>query len=225
MPPRGVSELIVGADGLGFSATDGGLSPPPPISVEPSGIPTGPTEEPAPIDDANGGDAVVDAAQIPGALAVMPPPSKGEEPDNPIELPAAGSAPVVGLPAAGEVPIPADAPVDELAVKADAGAGETPAHIAPIKGEAPAVVGLTPGLASSVAPMGIPVCPTGAFGMPNGEVMPSAGSGDTFMRVCAYAEPQPERTTAVAIAKRVSMGFDLIFASPLAGKPPVTTSA
>ena len=83
MPPRGVSKLIAGADGLGFSATDGGLRPPPPISVEPSGIPTGPTDEPAPIDEAKGGDAVADAAQVPGAIALMPPPSKGEEPDNP----------------------------------------------------------------------------------------------------------------------------------------------
>jgi hypothetical protein len=63
---------------------------------------------------------------------------------------------------------------------ADAGAGEATAHVAPIKGEAPNVVGLTPGLASSVAPMGIPVCPTGALGIPSGEVMPSGGSGETF---------------------------------------------
>src|SRR5258708_27380779 len=159
MPPRGVSELIVGADGLGFSATDGGLSPPPPISVEPSGIPTGPTEEPAPIDDANGGDAVVDAAQIPGALAVMPPPSKGEEPDNPIELPAAGSAPVVGLPAAGEVPLPADAPLDQLSLKADAGAVGTPAPNAPNQSEAPAGGGLPPPRARSVPPTGISLVP------------------------------------------------------------------
>jgi hypothetical protein len=184
MPLRGVSGLIVGADGLGFSATDGGLRPAPPISVEPSGIPTGPTDEPGPIEEANGGDAVADAAQIPGALAVMPPPSKDEEPDNPtIELAVAASAPVV--PAAGEVPISADAPVDELVMTADAGACEAPAHIAPIKGEAPAVVGLTPGVASSVAPMGIPVCPTGALGMPSGDVMPSAGRGETFMCACA----------------------------------------
>jgi len=178
MPPRGVSKLIAGADGLGFSATDGGLRPPPPISVEPSGIPTGPTDEPAPIDEANGGDAVADAAQVPGAIALMPPPSKSAVPDNPVmELPVAASAPVVGL--------PAPAPVIALAMASDAGAGEAPAHVAPINGEAPNVVGLTPGVASSVAPMGTPVCPTGAFGMPRGDVMPSAGSGDTFMRACA----------------------------------------
>ena len=75
MPPSGVSALIIGAEGLGLSATDGGLRPPPPNSVEPSGIPAGPTVEPGPIDEASGGDAVADAAQVPGALAVMPPPS------------------------------------------------------------------------------------------------------------------------------------------------------
>jgi hypothetical protein len=36
VPGRGDS-VMRGADGLGVSATDGGLSPPPPISVDPSG--------------------------------------------------------------------------------------------------------------------------------------------------------------------------------------------
>jgi hypothetical protein len=186
MPPRGVSKLTAGADGLGFSATDGGLRPAPPISVEPSGMPTGPTDEPGPIDEAKGGDAVADAPQAPGALAVMPPPSKSAPLDNVVlEMPVAASAPVVGLPAAVEAPIPADAPVIGLDVMADAGAGEATAHVAPIKGEAPNVVGLTPGDASSVAPMGIPVCPTGALGMPSGEVSSSGGSGETFGGACA----------------------------------------
>jgi len=155
IPLRGVSKLTAGANGLGLSATDGGLRPPPPISVEPSGMPTGPTDEPGPIDEASGTDAVADAAHGPGAVAVMPPPSKS-------------ALPVIGLD-----------------VMADAGAGEAPAHVAPIKGEAPNVVGLTPGVASSVAPMGIPLCPTGALGMPNGEVIPSGGRGDTFRGACA----------------------------------------
>jgi hypothetical protein len=78
-----------------------------------------------------------------------------------------------------------DAPVIEPVIAADAGADEAPPHVAPIMGAAPDVIGLTPGVASSVAPMGIPVCPTGAFGMPSGDVMPSAGRGETFMRACA----------------------------------------
>jgi hypothetical protein len=118
----------------------------PPISVEPSGMPTGPTDEPGPVDEASGTDAVADAAHGPGAVAVMPPPSKSALPDNVVlEFPVAAYAPVVGVPAAVEAPIPADAPVIGLDVMADAGAGEAPAHVAPIKGEAPNVVGLTPG--------------------------------------------------------------------------------
>jgi hypothetical protein len=76
MPLRGVSELVTGADGFGLRATDGGLRPPPPSSVEPSGIPAGPTVDPGPMDEAKGADAVADAAQVVGAVALMPPPSK-----------------------------------------------------------------------------------------------------------------------------------------------------
>jgi hypothetical protein len=194
MPPRGGSVLMTGAEGFGFRATDGGLRPPPPSSVEPSGIPTMPTDDPGPIEEASGGDAVADAVQVPGAVAPIPPPSKSVVLDSPgtelpipvdaVEPPIPTDAPVIG------VPIPVDAVVVELAMPA--GAGEAPAHVAPIKGAAPDVVGLTPGVASSIAPRGIPVCPTGALGMPSGEVMPSAGRGETFMRACAEAEPQPK---------------------------------
>jgi hypothetical protein len=203
---NGGSKLITGAEGVGLRATDGGLRPPPPSSVEPSGIPTMPTVDPGPIDEAIGGDAVADAEQVPGAVAPIPPPSKSAVLDSPgTELPMPADA--------AEPPIPADAPVIGLPIPVDAvvvlpmaaGADEAPAHVAPIMGAAPDVVGLTPGVASSVAPRGIPVCPTGALGMPSGDVMPSAGRGETFMRACAEAEPQPKRTTAVAIAKRVIM--------------------
>jgi hypothetical protein len=176
MSLRGVSGLGTAADGLGLRATDVGLRPPPPSSVEPSGIPAGPTDEPGPIDEAMG--AVADGAQVPGALAVIPPPSNGVVLDRPgIEPPAPTDAPVIGL------PIPLDAVVVKLPMAA--GADEAAAHVTPIKIDAPDVVGLTPGVASSIAPMGIPVCPTGAFGMPRGDVMPSAGRGETFMRACA----------------------------------------
>jgi hypothetical protein len=141
-------------------------------------MPTMPTDDPGPIEEASGGDAVADAPQVPGAIAVMPPPSKSAVLDSPgTELPIPADAPVIGL------PIPVDAAVAELPMAA--GGGEAPVHVAPIKGAAPDVVGLTPGVASSVAPRGIPVCPTGALGMPSGDVMPSAGRGETFMRACA----------------------------------------
>jgi len=174
---RGVS-VRAGADPFGLRATDGGLRPPPPSSVEPSGIPTIPMDDPGPIDEAMGGDAVADAAQAPGAPAAIPPPSKGAEPDVPVtETPMPADAPITGPPMLEGVP------VIELPMAANGGADET--HVAPGIGEAPDVVGLTPGVASSVAPRGIPVCPTGAFGMPSGDVMPSAGRGEVLMGDCA----------------------------------------
>ena len=186
MPLRGVRELITGAEEFGLRATDGGLRPPPSSSVEPKGIPTMPTDEPGPIDDATGGDAVADAVHAPDVLPAIPPPSNDVVPDNPsIEPPVPADAPAV------ELPMPADAPVIGLPIPVDAaivelaGADDAPAHVAPIMGDAPDVVWLTPGVASSVAPMGIPVCPTGALGMPSGDVMPNPGRGETFMRACA----------------------------------------
>jgi hypothetical protein len=169
--PTVVGALMKDVEGFGLRATEGGLRPPPPSSVEPSGIPTMPTDDPGPIDEAIGGDALADAAQVPGALVIMPPPSKDAlpmpaEPPG-VELPMAGGATVIGL-----------------AMAANAGADEAPTHVASIMGAAPDVIGLTPGVASSVAPRGIPVCPTGAFGMPRGDVKPSAGRGETLMRVC-----------------------------------------
>jgi hypothetical protein len=178
MPLRGGSELITGADGFGLKAMNGGLRPPPPSSVEPSGIPAGPTVDPGPIDEASGGDAVADAVQAPGALAAIPPPSKGAAPDVPgTELPMPADAPVTGLPMLGGVA------VIELPMAANGGANET--HVAPSVGETPDVVGLTPGVASSVPPRGTPVCPTGAFGMPSGDVRPSGGRGEVLRGACA----------------------------------------
>src|SRR5262249_422227 len=87
---RGGSELVTGADGFGLSATDGGLMPPLPSSVEPSGIPAGPTDEPGPIGEAAGADA----AQAAGALAAIPPPSKS----------AGGGKPGIGVSIAAEAP-------------------------------------------------------------------------------------------------------------------------
>jgi len=173
---KGVS-VRAGADAFGLRATDGGLKPPPPSSVEPSGIPAGPTDDPGPIDEASGGDAVADAVQPADVLPAIPPPSKGAAPDVPVtEPPVPADAPVTGLPMLG------DAPVVEPPMAAG-GVDET--HGAPSIGEAPNVVGLTPGVASSVAPRGTPVCPTGAFGMPSGDVRPSGGRGEVLRGACA----------------------------------------
>jgi hypothetical protein len=73
-------------------------------------------------------------------------------------------------------------------------------------GDVPLVIGLTPGEASSVAPMGIPVGATGAAGpMPSGDVMPS-GDGP-IPPTCAKAAPQPNSVAAIAANnKRVILG-------------------
>ena len=70
-------------------------------------------------------------------------------------------------------------------------------------GDVPLVIGLTPGEASSVAPMGIPVGATcGAGPMPSGDVMPS-GDGP-IPPTCAKAAPQPSSVAAIAAnTKRV----------------------
>jgi hypothetical protein len=139
-----------------------------------------PTDDPGPIDEARGADAVAEAAQAPDTVAAIPPPSKGAVPDVPGSgPPMPADAPVTGL------PMSADVPVSALRMAADGGTDETPLHVTPSNGDTPDVVGLTPGVASSVAPRGIPVCPTGAFGMPSGDVTPSAGRGEVLMGACA----------------------------------------
>jgi hypothetical protein len=204
MPLSGGSKLITGAERFGFRATDGGLRPPPPISVEPSGMPTGPTDEPGPIEEASGTDAVADAAHGPGAVAVMPPASKSALPDNVVlEFPVAAYAPIVGVPAAVEAPIPADAPVIGLDVMADVGAGEAPAHVAPIKGEAPNVVGLTPGVASSIAPMGIPVCRTAHWECQAARLSQAAGGG-THSGGLAHKQSRNPKGLPPSLSQRVS---------------------
>lgn len=203
---------VTGAVGLRVRATDGGLRPPAPSSVEPSGIPTRPTDDTAPIPVGEEAEAagpakelVLVVTQVPDAVPMVPPPSKTEfEPDVPaLDVPVPEDVPVIELSVTDVVPVvvPKDAcgiepPMPEHSVLA----------VSPI-GDVPDVVGLTPGDASSVAPRGMPVGATAAPGpMPSGDVMPSGGPGE----ICAKAEPHPKRTAAVAvIAKRVIV-IDLI---------------
>ena len=79
-----------GTDGLGVRTSGGGLRPPVPSSVEPSGMPTRPTADADPIPVGDEADAAGAAAaplavptQVPDAVP-MPPPSKTVlEPDMP----------------------------------------------------------------------------------------------------------------------------------------------
>ena len=62
-----------------------------------------------------------------------------------------------------------------------------------------AAAGLSPGDASSVAPMGIPAGGTGEPGaMPSGEVMPSGEGTGAPVPIWEKAAPQPKSTAAVA---------------------------
>jgi hypothetical protein len=200
-------DVETGADGLGITTAGGGLRPPAPSSVEPSGIPSRLTDDADPIPVGDEADAAGPAkellpiaAQVPDAVPAMPPPSKTEvEPDIPaVDVPV---LPVIELP-----PIPKDVcgiepPMPEHIV--------TLPVVGPI-GDAPDVIGLTPGDASCVAPKGMPAGAPGVPGpMPRGEVMPSGeGPGEMLIPpTCARAEPQPSRTAAVVtIIKRVIVG-------------------
>jgi hypothetical protein len=68
----------------------------------------------------------------------------------------------------------------------------------------PAGAGLSPGDASSVAPMGIPIGATGEPGaMPSGEVAPIPGGGLPIPPTCAKAAVQPKSAACItAINKR-----------------------
>ncbi len=172
---RGVN-VIRGADGLGVRRLGRGLRPPTPSSVEPIGIPTLPTDDPEPIPVGNEADAVGPAkelpalaAQAPDALPAIPPPSKVARLDAPV------------------IELPEDAPVDEAFRPKDACGNEPPMppHVEIVEGamgDVPDIIGLTPGAASSVAPMGILAGATGKPGpTPSGDVMPSEGPGEMLI--------------------------------------------
>lgn len=189
-----VPSVGTGADKLGVRATDGGLRPPAPSSVEPSGIPTRATDDAEPIpvgDEADAAGAVEEllpfAAQVPDAVPAMPPPSKTEvEPDVP----------------AVDIPVPDVAPPEHVVLLAVNASGDVPD-----------VNGLTPGDASPVAPRGMPVGATGEPGpMPSGDIMPSGDVPGEMPTppTCAKAEPQLRRIAAVvAITMRVIVGSTL----------------
>jgi hypothetical protein len=64
-------------------------------------------------------------------------------------------------------------------------------------GEVPDAVGLTPGVASSVAPIGIPVGATGEAGpTPRGEVMPRGEGPGAPPTAPTWAMADPEHKTA-----------------------------
>src|ERR1700742_718359 len=71
------------------------------------------------------------------------------------------------------------------------------------------MMALAPGVASSVAPKGIRVGPTGPAGpMPSGDVTPKGSPGE-MLGACACAAPQTNSAVTSTIVKRVLMASAL----------------
>ena len=174
-------------------AIGGGLRPPVPSSVEPSGIPTGPT---APGNDVDVVGCVIvtvvfaPPAHAPAAIPVVPPPSKTVlDPADPMPegapIPPVEATPVIPLGELEQVDMPL----------AEGATGEMP------------------GIVISVAPSGIPAGPTcEPAPMPSGEVVPIPGDEPpmTFVpATCATAELQPKTAANIAVVTNL-----VIFDSP-----------
>jgi hypothetical protein len=145
-------------------------------------------------------DAVVALAHVPDAVPAIPVPSNSgvgaEVPDiAPVAEDSPGSepaGPLVGF------PMPEAAVcIAPMVLEHTEGVVIV---IAP-EAEEPDVIGLTPGVASSVAPSGRPVAPTGAAApIPSGEVTPSGGV-TAPMPTCANAAPTLHNDQTVAAVK------------------------
>jgi hypothetical protein len=195
---QGSPEVEAGDVGSTVKTSGGGLSPPTPNSVEPNGMPTRATGDPNPIPVGDEADDAAPAVEppatpmhVPDAFPIVPPPSK--RPDDP-------GVPVVDMALLDEIP-GIEPPMPD-----DACGSEPPMleHVvmfpAAPSGDVPEVIGLTPGVESSVAPIGIPVRGTaGAGPMPSGDVIPNGDPDGPIAPICADAEPVASKT-AVNIA-------------------------
>jgi hypothetical protein len=183
----GTSVVIVGA-GLIVETDDDGtgvaLSPPSPIWTEPNGIPV--RETPLGDEDIAADD---DAAPL---VLVLHVPDVAELPGNDIPVPIANPPP-------SKFVLATDAPADGPAMAEHI----VPAPVIPIVSVS---AGLSPGDASSVAPMGRPTGGTEEPGvMPSGEVEPIPGVGLPIPPTCAKTGLQPKSAAAVAVinARRI----------------------
>jgi hypothetical protein len=192
-----------------------GLTPPVESSVDPSGIPTRPTvdREASEGEDADpaGLDEAAVLAQVPDAVPEMPAPSNSAVgADVPDTAPVAGDSPFIA-PVAPTVELPnPDAPVciDPPMLE------HAEVVVVMLEGMPAEALGLTPGVASSVAPSGIPVAPTGALGpIPSGEVTPSVPGAPVIIPTWANAGLPHNRGSATAIIEKVLI--EVIEVSPI----------
>jgi hypothetical protein len=191
---------VVLADGWLCRVISGsGLRPPGESSVDPKGIPTRTTVvEPrlvGELAEAVGLDEAIaePLAHVPEAFPDVPAESnKGVGTGTPaVTEPGAVIAVDDAMPDVPgmEVVDCAEAPMPEQAVEA---VSEPSAAV-------PATLALTPGVASSVAPSGIPVVPTAAPGPnPSGELTPSGAGAPVIMPTWAKAEPQANKEQPTA---------------------------
>jgi hypothetical protein len=199
----GAEGLIAVIGGIGVSAMLGpgttgiGLTPPLPISNEPNGIPAR-AAPPGVVGDV----AAKDEALLPEVVLPVPDIAVLPGMDAPVPIPIPPPSNVVVEPTIPEAGFPIAEPV-------------MPEPINPV---VPLGTGLSPGEASSVAPIGFPVggtCEPGT--MPSGEVAPMPGVGLPIPPACARAEPQLRIIAAVVtIAKRVIMGSTSSFSAFIA---------
>jgi hypothetical protein len=180
---NGPTVPIVDGDALGVGTTTNGLTPALPISTEPNGIPVRATVL---------GD-VDDIAPVDEALLLVPQ--------------------IAALPG-NEVPVPTPIPPPSNVVEPDIPDAGLPMAEqvvpAPANPVVPLVAGLIPDVASSVAPIGIPVGETGEpEAMPSGEV--AAIPGVPIPPTCAKAGFQPRSAARVAAisARRIVISIVL----------------
>jgi hypothetical protein len=176
---HGMPLPIVEGFGLGVGTTSNGLTPALPISTEPNGIPVR-APPPGDVGDVAADDEALLLELVPQAPDIAAPPAN----DVPAPVP---------VPPPSKVVLEPDIPGDGLPVVK---------HVVPfpVIPNVPAAAGLSPGDASSVAPMGIPVGGTGKPGaMPSDEVALIPGVGLPTPPTCANAGMQPKSAACTAI--------------------------
>jgi hypothetical protein len=174
---HGMPLPIVEGFGLGAGTISNGLTPALPISTEPNVIPVR-AAPPGEVGDVAADDEALLLELVPHVPEVASPPGN----DVPVPTPS---------PPPSKVVLEPDIPDDGLPVTK---------HIVPFP-VIPIVPAGTPspGDASSVAPMGIPVGGTGKPGaMPSGEVALIAGVGLPIPPTCANAGLQPKSAACIA---------------------------
>src|SRR3984893_9153827 len=175
---HGIPLPIAEGFGPGVGTTSNGLTPALPISTEPNGIPVR-AAPPGDADDVAPGNEALLVELVPQA------PDVAALPGNDVPAP-------VPVPPPSKVVLEPDIPGDGLPIVK---------HVVlfPVIPIAAAAAGLSPGDASSVAPMGIPAGETGEAGaMPSGEVAPIPGVGLPIPPTCANAGEQPKSAACIA---------------------------